>query len=207
LAKQYRGEDLSPSEAETFAVHPLVARDLLQRIPRLEGVAEIVGYQEKHFDGEGTPPDGPQGKAIPVGSLVLKVALDFDALVSSGSAPEMAVAHLRHRPGWYDPDVLAALCQAMDVRQAYAIRAVRLDQLQDGMVLAADVRSLQGTLLCAKGHEVTPATRVRLRNYVCNLGLRGSIEVFAPVGCTGEEIGLAEQAKGPAAADWVTDRA
>lgn len=80
-------------------------------------------------------------------------------------------------------DELAALCQATNVTQSYVVRQVRLDQLTPGMVLAADVRSLQGTLLCAKGHEVSRATCVRLRNFVCNLGLQGSIEVFVPDGC------------------------
>jgi hypothetical protein len=172
---------LSRSEEETFAAHPLVARDLLRNIPRLEGVAEIIGYQEKRFDGGGTPPDGRRGKGIPVGSRILKVALDFDALVSLGGTAEMVFAELQHRVGWYDPDVVAALRQALNVRQAYVIRETKVDQLRDGMVLASDVRSLQGTLLCAKGHEVNPAVRARLKNYVCNLGLRGAIEVYMPV--------------------------
>jgi response regulator RpfG family c-di-GMP phosphodiesterase len=186
LLRHYRGEELSRSEQEAFAAHPLVARDLLQNIPRLEGVAEIVGYQAKHFDGEGTPPDGRRGKAIPAGSRILKVALDFDALASAGGTPEMVFATLQHRTGWYDPDVLAALKQALNVKQAYVIRETTLDQLKDGMVLAADVRSLQGTLLCAKGYEVNPAVRVRLKNYVYNLGLRGAIEVFVPVAAVEE---------------------
>jgi response regulator RpfG family c-di-GMP phosphodiesterase len=181
LAKQSRGEELSRGEMDAFAAHPLIARDLLKIIPRLEGAAEVIAYQEKRFDGSGTPPDNRCGTAIPAGSRILKVALDFDALVSSGSPFEMAVAHLQHRSGWYDPDVLAALCQAVNVTQTYAIRKIHLDQVRDGMVLAADIRSLQGTLLCARGHEVNPATRVRLRNFVYNLGLRGSIEVFVPV--------------------------
>jgi response regulator RpfG family c-di-GMP phosphodiesterase len=84
LARHYCGEDLSRSEKEAIAVHPLVGRDLLRSIPRLEGVAEIIGYQEKRFDGEGMPLDDCRGKAIPLGSRILKVALDFDALVSTG---------------------------------------------------------------------------------------------------------------------------
>ena len=92
LARLYRGEQLSRNEAEEFAAHPLVGRDLLKNIPRLEGVAEIIGYQEKRFDGTGTPPDARRGKSIPLGSRILKVALDFDALVSTGSTHAMAVA-------------------------------------------------------------------------------------------------------------------
>ena len=180
LARQLRGEELSRSEREALAAHPLVGRDLLKKIPRLEGIAEIIGYQEKCFDGSGTPADGRRGKAIPGGSRILKVALDYDVLASRGSTPEMAVGELTHRRGWYDPDVVAALQKVVNVTKAYAVREVKLDQLRDGTFLAADLKSMQGTLLCAEGAEVNPALRLRLRNFACNLGLCGSIKVFMP---------------------------
>ena len=181
LARQFRGEDLSRSEQESLAAHPLVGRDLLEKIPRLEGVAEIVGYQEKRFDGSGTPPDARCGKAIPAGSRILKVALDYDCLACGGSTPEMAVGELLHRPGWYDPDVVAALQKALNVTRAHVVREFKLDQLRDGMFLAADLKSRQGTLLCAKGAQINPALRLRLRNFACNLGLCGSVKVFMPL--------------------------
>ena len=103
LARFYRGEELSRSEAEEFAVHPLVGRDLLQNIPRLEAVAEVVAYQEKRFDGQGPPPDDRRGTAIPLGSRILKVALDFDSLVSAGGTHAMAVAELKTSCGLVRP--------------------------------------------------------------------------------------------------------
>ena len=115
-----------------------------------------MSCQEKRFDGSGTPPDGRCGKAIPAGSRILKVALDYDSLASGGSSAEMAVGELLHRQGWYDPDVIAALQKALNVTKAHVIRAVKLDQLRDGMFLAANLKSMQGTLLCAKGTEVSP---------------------------------------------------
>jgi hypothetical protein len=49
------------------------------------------------------------------------------------------------------------------------------------MILARDVKSQQGTLLCAKGQEVTKAVRIRLRNYACNLGISDPIQTFVPI--------------------------
>jgi response regulator RpfG family c-di-GMP phosphodiesterase len=197
LARQCRGEDLSRSEREAFAAHPLIGRDLIKNIPRLEGVAEIIAYQEKRFDGSGTPPDERRGKAIPAGSRILKVALDYDSLVSAGSTPEMAAGELRYRGGWYDPDVVAALQKALNITQAHVIRTFKLDALQDEMILAADLKSTQGTLLCAKGTEVTPALRLRLRNYTCNLGLCGPIEVFLPIDAANKETRVLDREQGP----------
>lgn len=186
LARLYRGEGLSRNEAEEFAVHPLVGRDLLKNIPRLEGVAEIIGYQEKRFNGDGPPPDARYGKAIPLGSRILKVALDFETLVATGSTPSMAVAELNHREGWYDPDVVATLRDTLKVTQVRVIREVKVHQLVDGMALAADVCTLRGTLLCAKGLEVNAATCARLKNYMCNVGIRGPIKVFMPLDDAGD---------------------
>ena len=50
----------------------------------------------------------------------------------------------------------------------------------DGTTIAADVESLQGTLLCARGQEVTPPLRARLKTYVGNVGIKEQIKVFVP---------------------------
>lgn len=181
LDRVHRGEELSQADAEAFDVHPLLGRDLLKHIPRLDGVAEIVSYQHKHFDGKGTPRDRRCGEEIPLGSRVLKVALDFDSLISRASTPEMAIAEMLHREGWYDPSVLDALRAAINVTQAHVVRQLPIEELADGMLLARDVTSMQGTLLCAKGQEVTRAVRLRLRNYAYNLGINGPIKVFIPI--------------------------
>lgn len=180
LNRFHRGEDLSSSEAEEVAVHPLIGRDLLKNIPRLEGVAEIVAYQEKRYDGGGSPRDGLSGKAIPAGGRILKAALDFDMLTSRGALAELAIAELRHRKTWYDPEVLSALQKVVNVTTAPIIREMKVHQLKDGMILAMDVTTPQGTLLCGKGQEVTRALHLRLKNWVRNIGLRDTITVFLP---------------------------
>lgn len=181
LERMHHGEELSPDDMEAFAVHPLLGRDLLKHIPRLEGVAEIVSYQHKHFDGKGTPRDQRRGDEIPMSSRILKTALDFDSLITRGSTPETAIAEMLHREGWYDPKVLEALRTAINVTQAHIVRELPLEELADGMILARDVTSMHGTLLCAKGQEVSRAVRLRLRNYACNLGISGPIKVFIPI--------------------------
>jgi response regulator RpfG family c-di-GMP phosphodiesterase len=181
LEKIHRGEELEVAEFEAFAAHPLLGRDLLKNIPRLEGVAKIVAYQQKQFDGGGSPRDGCRGEEIPLGSRILKAALDFDSLTSQAGTPEMAMAEMLHRPGRYDPRVLETLRSTLNVKQAHVVRELAIDELVDGMILARDVKSQQGTLLCAKGQEVTRAVRLRLRNYAYNLGISGPIKAFVPI--------------------------
>ncbi|MCS7306125.1 MAG: response regulator [Thermoguttaceae bacterium] len=178
LAKVYRGESLSPDELELYQQHPKVGHELIRNIPRLEEVAEIIGYQEKLYNGKGFPQDFRAGQEIPLGARILKVALDWTALMAAGLQPEMAFVHLRQRQGWYDPQVVEALKHALEISEEYAVREVRVNQLVDGMILAEDVRSIHGTLLCPKGQEITPAVRHRLRNYMVNVGIQGPIRVF-----------------------------
>ncbi len=180
LTRVYRCEPVSDREMATFREHPRVGAELLANIPRLEPVAEIVGYQEKWFDGQGLPADYRRGDLIPLGSRILKVALDWDSLLLSGLSPEIAMADLANRAGVYDPTVVRALQRLEQIHDVYPVRLVRVNDLADGMVLAEDVRSIRQTLLCAKGQEVTAAVRFRLKNYLINVGLAGPVKVFVP---------------------------
>lgn len=188
LTKVYSGGELSASEKEVFRAHPQAGRDLIGNIPRLEGIAEIVGYQEKLFDGRGFPADYRSGKDIPLGARILKVALDWDALVSDGLGQDMALAEILDRTGCYDPAVVAALARVMEISATHVIREIKLADLAPGMVIARDIRSAGGTLLCARGQEMHPAMLLRLRNYCVNLGLAGPITIFVPVTLTGEAV-------------------
>ncbi len=180
LMKVAKRQNLSPKEAQEFHSHPAAGSQLLAKIPRLEEVAEIVAYQDKHYNGDGFPADRRAGAAIPLGSRILKVALDWDALVADGLSEDLAIAEMNDRDGWYDPIVLEALRGLLGIEQVHVIRQVRVDHVPIGAVLAADVRSLGGTLLCSKGQEVTAWIRARLRGYAASVGVAGPIRIFLP---------------------------
>lgn len=180
LAKIYRGETVSDRDLAAYQEHPRIGGELLSNIPRLEPVAEIVGYQEKLFDGQGLPADYRRGELIPLGSRILKVALDWDSLLLGNLSIEIALAYLASRSGSYDPAVVRALQSIQQIDAVHLVRSVRTSDLVDGMILAEDVRSIRHTLLCTKGQEVTAAVRFRLKNYMVNVGLAGPVKVFVP---------------------------
>ena len=90
------------------------------------------------------------------------------------------MAELNDHIKLYNPDVLDALRNVMHIEEVQVVRTVRIHDLFDGAILADDVRTIKGTLLCAKGQEVTPSLRARLRNYVTNFGLEAPIKIFVP---------------------------
>ena len=180
LAKACHGEEMTPEELQAFQRHPQLGRDLIATIPRMEDVAEIIGYQDKHFDGAGFPRDGVRGEIIPMGARILKVALDFDAAVSRGVGEREALDVIRSRQGWYDPEVLAALCQAKGSGREQTVIEVSLKDLPVNAIVAEEVKAANGTVVIAKGLEVTPSLRERLKAHADSAGIREPIKIYLP---------------------------
>ncbi len=164
LDKIYRGNELEEEEQQVFDMHPVVTADLLKNIPRLEPVAKIIAYQEKHFNGAGNPKDGLKGEEIPLGSRILKAALDLDVLNATGMPEGEALIQMEGRQGWYDPGVLHAMEMALNVERNYEVISVRVKELKKGMILGEDVRTEGGKLLISKGQEVSQPLIERLKN-------------------------------------------
>jgi len=181
VTKAIRGEPLKEPEQATYQTHPRIAHDLISKIPRLEQVARIVAYQEKLYNGAGFPADLIEGDDIPLGSRIIKLAYDWDFLISTGLSPELALAEITDRRGWYDPKVVNALRRTLNVQQVCVVREMKISDLVDGLILADNVYSVNGTLLCSKGQEITPAIRFRLRNYAVNVGIARPVRVFIPL--------------------------
>ena len=125
LAKVQNGAELSDSEAATIRNLPEVGHGLIAKVPRLEEVAEIIAHQENHYYAEDSFRGAVYGNELPLGSRILKVALDFDGLVSGGMSNEMALAKIHDRPGWYDPSIVAVLKRIPDIHEAYVPGAKR----------------------------------------------------------------------------------
>lgn len=165
LEKKYQGKNLSIDENKMFMDHPNIGKSLLANIPRLEGIAEAIAYQEKQFDGGGTPIDDKKGVSIPLIARILKVVLDFDLSVIRGKTKLQAIAQMRSHMQWYDPDVFKALeAEIITKKEGYVRREIKMKELMPGMVLAEDVKTEKGMLLIQKGQEITNILRTRLLN-------------------------------------------
>ncbi len=181
LQKIYKGIELTGEEAQLFEMHPMIASNLIKNIPRMGQIAEIISYQEKKFDGSGIPSNGAKGEEIPLGARILKVALDFDSLQAIGKPEREAFSILRKRHGWYDPRVLKAFEMALGIEIKYEIKEVKVRGLEEGMILAQDIISLEGRLLVAKGQEVTMALAERLKNVAQVSPVKEPIKVFVRI--------------------------
>lgn len=177
LEKVYEGKSLNPDELRMLQTHPQIGFDLVSRIPRLEVVAEIIAHQEERYSSS-----EHGGKPIPIGARILKLALDFDKLIENRFSSTDALNEIERRCGWYHPAVVEALHKVVaGSKRCFDSVYIKVKELMPNMILAADVMSVDGFLLVAKGQAVTPALRQRLENFLSRRGIQEPIKVFVPI--------------------------
>jgi response regulator RpfG family c-di-GMP phosphodiesterase len=179
MVKARTGQMLSKAEEQLMANVPEIAARLLHNIPRLEGVAKTVRYQQKHFDGTGLPADAVKGENIPSGARLLKILTDMAHLQANGSLPLKALNEMQLRKGWYDPELLAAtrVCFGGPEAEITNEIAVVARALEAGMTLRSDVVTKDGTLVLSAGHVLTPTSLERIRNFEQLSGVQEPIRV------------------------------
>jgi CheY-like chemotaxis protein len=156
---------LSDDEQRMVDRAPTMTEQLLANIPRLEGVRAMLALHVKPPRRKLTTDQGTQ--LIELGAHLLRVAIDIEALESTRTDRSVSpVRTLLARTDLYDAEVLEAverLYHERPVRQV--VTSVQAAGLRVGMVLAEDTRLVTGTLLVARGYEVTASFIERIKNF------------------------------------------
>lgn len=182
LARVLNGKKLDREEEKLFRQHPALAGELIKSIPRMDKVSRIVAYQEKAYDGSGPPEVDIAGDEIPLGARILKVVLDFDALVYAGTSKGKGLEALRRSAHAYDPRVLNALENVLGIEAKFDVRSVGIDELNTSMIVAEDVVPKEGgRKLLAKGQPLSTTLIMSIRNYNRAIGVKEPITVITPL--------------------------
>ena len=164
VERLHRGAPLDDPQEGLVERLPELALEVIAGIPRLEAVREMIRFQPQRFDGRGPVSDRLAGGAIPLGARLLAVATAYDRLDAQGIAAADALACLRQDPGRFDPEVLDSLEALLSHEQpGRPVANISLADVSPGMILAADVITGGGRLLCGQGQEVTDRVLARLR--------------------------------------------
>ena len=174
------GIDIEDEEMRIFMQHPVLAAEIVRKIPRMEHIATIITYQHKHFDGGGFPQDSIQGNDLPLGSRILKVALDFDAYVMRGMSYKNALLTMKNQIERYDIQVFKAFLKILQMEETYEINTISLDRIQPGMILLEDIIGLNTTVLLKKGNEITEGLKIKLSRMDSLCGVKQPVKVLIP---------------------------
>jgi response regulator RpfG family c-di-GMP phosphodiesterase len=172
--KLYAGAPLTAHEAAMIDRVPAITRRILDNIPRLEGVMQILDNYGRPFN------DAPANGLIPIGARMLRITRDYDALQAQRVDPDVALGTMRSRDGVYDTQLLEAFAKITAGAGAGAnarVREIEVGQLRPGMTLVDDVRSTTEQLLIARGQEATDGLIQRLRNLAAGY-VREPLRVF-----------------------------
>jgi response regulator RpfG family c-di-GMP phosphodiesterase len=161
------GGKVSDEEKRMVAEHPVIARSLLARIPRLEEVAVMVAEQQLDFSNhENLSDDALPEDVSTLGALILKATVDFDRLIYRGQSRSQAVGQMRKVKGRYHPLILKALDRVQIVRLETEIKLVNVRSLNESMALAENIKTNGGVLIAAKGQTISLSVSTLLRNYL-----------------------------------------
>lgn len=159
----FSGQTLQKNENKLFESYPELGFSILNKIPRLENIAENIKHQNLKFDGSNCFDIKLQGEQIPFVSRVLKVVNDFDRILQFKKNIEEAIYKLQENSKFYDPDVLSSLSTVvLKKKRNNPVVSVKFTQLRIGMLLVRDIRDRSGALLLKKGTEITDILLMRL---------------------------------------------
>ncbi|GAB7081322.1 HD domain-containing phosphohydrolase [Megalodesulfovibrio paquesii] len=171
LEKIDAGAPLSPEEQDAYSQHPEVAARLLMHIPRMGRVAEII--RQLHSTLSETP-------EMLLEARLLKVCLDYDALVQQRLNKVQALERMRAAHGVYDASMLDMLAGGEAQDEAYLRREVPLNELAVGMILDEALHSQDGAHVMPKGAELTETALARLHNFMRSKQLPENVLTLVP---------------------------
>lgn len=165
---------LSPEEQELFSTHPQVGQKLLENIPRLKNISQMIARQREPYSlSSGDDKENASGVSqTDLGAQILKVAVDLDEQMAVGQSFQKAWRKMMSKAGIYNPEVLDALMTLQtDKAEEERLMSTTVDALGAGMMAAEDICSHDGLVLVPKGQEITYPVLALLRNAAARKGV------------------------------------
>jgi response regulator RpfG family c-di-GMP phosphodiesterase len=168
-AKWESGKLLSADEQKIVDQLPAAGKRLVGNIPRMQGIAEIIYYQDKNYDGSGFPEDGVKGSEIPLGGRILKIFKALNDVCQAAAPNDAAFEKLAQQRGKFDPHLLHNIANCLmefeaEETQETGFMSIPVGRLREGDILKTDVIDIHGALLLSQGTRLSATTIERLRN-------------------------------------------
>jgi len=170
--KRFRGEKLSPEEDQIYRMHATVAATLLSQIPRMNEVVQIISCQKECFAEESRMPED---------AILINLCLEYDDLDQLGVAKELAVETLRLQWEAKAPAIFAGFEKTLFSDEGFLPKQVPLKDIRAGMILRQDLFDEHGTLIMAKGQELSAIAILRIAKMRETFKMPNILSVLVPL--------------------------
>ena len=182
---------LHHNDRERYRGYPKQSESLLMTLDPMKDAARLILHHQERWDGSGFP-DRLKGEAIPFGSRLLKLAVDFIELqrgliLERQMNSDEALVYIRQYAGrLYDPELVEDFIQVCatylsDVTLADpTVKVLTTRDLAAGMILARNLNADNGMLLLNAGKVLNGPLVEKLIAFEAMEGARYSIFVKVP---------------------------
>lgn len=182
---------LHHNELELYRAYPKQSESLLMTLDPMKDAARIILHHQERWDGSGFP-DHLKGEAIPFGSRLLKLAVDFIELqrgliLERQMNSDEALVYIRKYAGkLYDPDMVEDFIKACgeyleDVTLSDpTVQVATTRELAAGMILARNLNADNGMLLLNAGKVLSGPLIEKLIAFEAMEGAQYSVFVKKP---------------------------
>jgi response regulator RpfG family c-di-GMP phosphodiesterase len=166
LEKMYEGQPLTPAEQQKVDAVPDVANALLEHIPRLEPVIQVLAALKWNDPQIAKLGDGTIGLA----TRILGAVIEYEALMAAGKSREQIFAELHRKSARYGEKLIMQLDDCIGPKTPAAAgrssqeREVLLRDVMPGARLLTELRTENGSLLVPTNFEVTKTLLDRIAN-------------------------------------------
>lgn len=184
-------EDMTRDQRELYRDYPATGQRLLMSIDPVHDATELIRHHQERWDGSGIP-DGLMGPSIPLGSRLLKIAVDFVELQLGMVLPrrftrEEALAEIaKYAARSYDPmltqqftDVVLALGDENAPADGETQR-LKTHALERDMIVTQKLHTAGGMLLLNEGTVLTDRLIEKLQAFEENEGSQYVLYVTKP---------------------------
>lgn len=184
-------ERMERKQRENYRDYPRIGESLLMALEPAQEAARLIRHHQERWDGAGFP-DELAGHDIPLGSRILKMAVDFvemqmGMVLSRKLAPEEVLAGMPKYAGrLYDPDLCPTFIEvAMKLQQGGEddggdVLVLNSVALEPGMLMLRDLHAASGTLLLKGGTVLTEKLIDKLQVFEHNEGSSYTLHVRRP---------------------------
>lgn len=182
---------LHHNDRERYRSYPKQSESLLMTLDPMKDAARLILHHQERWDGSGFP-DRLRGEAIPFGSRLLKLAVDFIELqrgliLERQMNSDEALVYIRNYAGkLYDPEMVEDFIQVCAAYQSDvsladpSVKVLTTREVAAGMILARNLNADNGMLLLNAGKVLNGPLVEKLIAFESMEGAKYSIFVKIP---------------------------